>query len=91
MFKKIAVTALAVATIATATVSTSTSAQAGGGGIAAGIIAGAAILGVGAAIANSHPRPYYGHRVRGYCEVRKVRVWSPRRGHYVWRNREFCY
>ncbi|MBZ8133113.1 hypothetical protein [Afifella sp. IM 167] len=91
MFKKIAITALTVVTITTASLSASTSAQANGRGVAAGIIAGAAILGMGAAIANSRPRPYYGHRVRGYCEVRKVRVWSPRRGHYVWRNREFCY
>ncbi|WP_026381203.1 hypothetical protein [Afifella pfennigii] len=91
MLKKIAVTGLAVAAIATASVTASTtSAEAGGRGVALGIIAGATALGVGAAIANSH-RPYYGHPVYGYCEIRNVRVWSPRRGRYVWRSREFCY
>ncbi|WP_224406014.1 tyrosyl-tRNA synthetase [Afifella sp. IM 167] len=91
MFKKIAVTTLAVATLATASVSATTgSAQAGGKGLALGIIAGATALGVGAAIAHGHG-PYYGHPVYGYCEFRKVRVWSPYKGHYVWRTRKICY
>ncbi|WP_026381202.1 hypothetical protein [Afifella pfennigii] len=92
MLKKFAITGLAVATLAAASVSaTTTPAEAGGSkGLALGIIAGATALGVGAAIAHGHG-PTYGHPTYGYCEVRKVRVWHPYKGRYVWRPRKVCY
>ncbi|WP_108659722.1 hypothetical protein [Acuticoccus kandeliae] len=61
--------------------------------------AGAAILGLGAfalgaAIASgNNNNGYHGHRrVRQRdCYIEKVRVWNPRRGHYVMRKEKVCY
>ncbi len=66
--------------------------------------AGAAILGLGAfalgaAVASGNNRGYHGHghghghrRVRQRdCYIEKVRIWNPRRGHYVMRKEKVCY
>ncbi|WP_108662453.1 hypothetical protein [Acuticoccus kandeliae] len=60
--------------------------------------AGAAIIGLGAfalgaAIASGNNHGYHGHRrVRQRdCYIEKVRVWNPRRGHYVVRKEKVCY
>ncbi len=61
--------------------------------------AGAAIIGLGAfalgaAIASgNNNHGYHGHRrVRQRdCYIEKVRIWNPRRGHYVMHKEKVCY
>ncbi|WP_108659014.1 hypothetical protein [Acuticoccus kandeliae] len=64
--------------------------------------AGAAIIGLGAfalgaAVASGNNRGYRGHghgHRRVYqrdCYIEKVRVWNPRRGHYVMHKEKVCY